>query len=94
MSDDGAKNEWMRTGPVHKSSREMREIGNLEEANRDGRLVGRKLKIGLDLNDLGIFIKKWVISGRMTTNPEITAKITRIGKNLGNWLGVTAIRDD
>jgi hypothetical protein len=30
----------------------------------------------------------------MTTNPEITASMTRRGKNLGNWLGVTAIRDD
>ena len=64
--------------------------------------------MGLDLNDLAlyldasvkadgilaIFIKKWVISGKMTTNPEITARMTRRGKNLGNWLGVTAIRDD
>jgi hypothetical protein len=33
MSDYDAKDEWMSTGPVHKSSREMREIGNLEEAN-------------------------------------------------------------
>jgi hypothetical protein len=33
MSDHDAKDEWMSTGPVHKSSREMREIGNLEEAN-------------------------------------------------------------
>ena len=43
---------------------------------------------------LAIFIKKWVISGRMTTNPEINARMTRTGKNLGNWLGVTEIRDD
>jgi hypothetical protein len=70
--------------------------------------VGRQYNIGLDLNDLAIyldarvktdgilaiFIKKWVISGRMTANPEITARITKTGKNLGNWLGITAIRDD
>jgi hypothetical protein len=40
MSDHDAKDEWMSTGPVHRSSREMREIGSLEEANRDRRLVG------------------------------------------------------
>jgi hypothetical protein len=56
--------------------------------------VGGQWSIGLDLNDLAIFIKKWVISGRMTTNPERTARMTRRGKNVGNWLGVTAMRDD
>ena len=40
MSDHDAKDKWIITGPVHKSSREMREIGSLDEANRDGGLVG------------------------------------------------------
>jgi len=63
----------------------------------------------LDLNNLAIFLDAWVkaegilamfikretISGRRTTNPEIiAASTTKKGKNLGNWLGDTAIRED
>jgi hypothetical protein len=48
----------------------------------------------LDLNDLAIFVKKEATSGRMTTKPEITARTTKTGKNLGKWLGVTSIRDE
>lgn len=29
-------------------------MGNLDEVNREGRLAGRKLEIGMDLNDLAI----------------------------------------
>lgn len=35
----------------------MREIGDLEETDRDGRLVGRKYKLGFDSNDLENFVK-------------------------------------
>jgi hypothetical protein len=43
---------------------------------------------------LAMCIKKEMISGKRTTNPEITASKTKRGKILGNWLGVTAIRED
>jgi hypothetical protein len=39
---------------------------------------------------LAMCIKKETISGKRTTNPEITASKTKRGKN---WLGVTAIRE-
>jgi hypothetical protein len=57
-------------------------------------LVDGLFPIGLDLNDLAIFVKKEATSGRMTTKPEITARTTKTGKNLGKWLGVTSIRDE
>jgi len=44
---------------------------------------------------LAMLIKKETISGRRTTSPEIAASTTtKKGKNLGNWLGDTAIRED
>jgi hypothetical protein len=70
--------------------------------------VGRRWNVGIDLNNLAIFLDAWakaegilatcikkeMISGKRTTNPEITASKTKRGKNLGNWLGVTARRED
>ena len=46
----------MRTGPVHKSSRERREIGNLDEGNREGKVASRKREIGTDLNNSAIVL--------------------------------------
>lgn len=54
------KERWVRTGPVHKSTRKTREIRNREEGNREERLAGRKWEIGLGIMDLGIYLDAWV----------------------------------
>ena len=95
----------MRTGPVHRSSRETRETSD-REVNRKGRRAGRKPEIGLNLKEiyldtrvkvegsLATFMTKYTIPGRKTTSPEIIASVMRRGRKLGRWLGVTEIRED
>jgi hypothetical protein len=43
---------------------------------------------------LATFMRWHTISGRNTRNPEIIARMTKIGTKSGNWLGVTSIRED
>ena len=98
--------DMVRTGPVHKSTRETRETSD-REVNRRGRRAGRKLKMGLNLKNLEKYLDAWVkvkgilatfirtytIPGRKTTSPEIIASVTRRGRKSGKWLGVTEIRE-
>lgn len=100
----------VRTGPVHRSRRETRETSNREVNGKrhEGRVAGRKLEMGLNLKNLKIYLNAWVeiegilatfvekctISGRRTTNPEITASAMKRGERLGRWLGVTGTRED
>ena len=95
----------MRTGPVHKSSRETKETSD-REANRKGMRAGRTPEIGLNLKEiyldawvkvegiLATFMTKYTIPGRRTTSPEIIVSIMRRGRKLGRRLGVTEIRED
>jgi len=43
---------------------------------------------------LAIFVKRQMIEGRTTRNPEMMASKMKIGTRSGNWLGVTSIRED
>ena len=99
--------DMVRTGPVHKSSRETRETSN-REVNRKGRRAGRKPEMGLNPKNLEMYLDAWVnvegilttftkkyrIPGRRTTSPEIIARVMRRGRKSGRWLGVTEIRED
>lgn len=98
----------MRTGPVHKSSKETREKNRREDVKWEESVPGRKPEMRLDLKRLGILLDAWVnaevilptlmkryrISGTRMTNPEIITRIMKRGRKSGRWLGVTVIRED